>query len=73
MNDMRTPLGKVRGLGSAKEGTGHFWFRWSRHFAARRKLCGSESRSGASFHRSGDGAVRVDRRLPHASWHAGCY
>ncbi|PWL19630.1 succinate dehydrogenase, hydrophobic membrane anchor protein [Falsochrobactrum shanghaiense] len=26
MNDMRTPLGKVRGLGSAKEGTGHFWF-----------------------------------------------
>ncbi|GAA0597980.1 succinate dehydrogenase, hydrophobic membrane anchor protein [Paenochrobactrum glaciei] len=25
MKDMRTPLGKVRGLGSAKEGTGHFW------------------------------------------------
>ena len=25
MQDMRTPLGKVRGLGSAKEGTGHFW------------------------------------------------
>ncbi|MGU3573970.1 succinate dehydrogenase, hydrophobic membrane anchor protein [Brucellaceae bacterium C25G] len=25
MTDMRTPLGKVRGLGSAKEGTGHFW------------------------------------------------
>jgi len=25
-NDMRTPLGKVRGLGSAKEGTGHFWY-----------------------------------------------
>ena len=24
-NDMRTPLGKVRGLGSAREGTGHFW------------------------------------------------
>lgn len=23
--DMRTPLGKVRGLGSAKDGTGHFW------------------------------------------------
>ena len=23
--DMRTPLGRVRGLGSAKEGTGHFW------------------------------------------------
>ena len=23
--DMRTPLGKVRGLGSAKEGTSHFW------------------------------------------------
>lgn len=22
---MRTPLGKVRGLGSSKEGTGHFW------------------------------------------------
>ncbi len=22
---MRTPLGHVRGLGSAKEGTGHFW------------------------------------------------
>lgn len=22
---MRTPLGKVRGLGSAKEGTDHFW------------------------------------------------
>lgn len=25
MSDMRTPLGKVRGLGSAKDGTGHFW------------------------------------------------
>ncbi|PYE88944.1 succinate dehydrogenase, hydrophobic membrane anchor protein [Phyllobacterium leguminum] len=25
MSDMRTPLGRVRGLGSAKEGTGHFW------------------------------------------------
>lgn len=25
MSDMRTPLGKVRGLGSAREGTGHFW------------------------------------------------
>ncbi len=25
MSDMRTTLGKVRGLGSAKEGTGHFW------------------------------------------------
>lgn len=24
-NDMRTPLGKVRGLGSAREGTEHFW------------------------------------------------
>ncbi|MES0008366.1 succinate dehydrogenase, hydrophobic membrane anchor protein [Mesorhizobium sp. M0062] len=24
-NDMRTPLAKVRGLGSAREGTGHFW------------------------------------------------
>ncbi|RVD56577.1 succinate dehydrogenase, hydrophobic membrane anchor protein [Mesorhizobium sp. M2D.F.Ca.ET.185.01.1.1] len=23
--DMRTPLGKVRGLGSAREGTQHFW------------------------------------------------
>ncbi|WP_421415058.1 succinate dehydrogenase, hydrophobic membrane anchor protein [Agrobacterium tumefaciens] len=23
--DMRTPLGKVRALGSAKEGTDHFW------------------------------------------------
>ncbi|MBD8555488.1 succinate dehydrogenase, hydrophobic membrane anchor protein [Rhizobium sp. CFBP 8762] len=23
--DMRTPLGKVRGLGSAKNGTEHFW------------------------------------------------
>ena len=23
--DMRTPLGKVRGRGSAKDGTGHFW------------------------------------------------
>ena len=26
MRDMRTPLKKVRGFGSAKEGTGHFWF-----------------------------------------------
>lgn len=26
MSDMRTPLGKVRGLGSAKEGTSHFWY-----------------------------------------------
>ncbi|WP_068311370.1 succinate dehydrogenase, hydrophobic membrane anchor protein [Polycladidibacter hongkongensis] len=25
MSDMRTPLSKVRGLGSAKDGTGHFW------------------------------------------------
>jgi succinate dehydrogenase / fumarate reductase membrane anchor subunit len=25
MADMRTPLGKVRGLGSAHEGTDHFW------------------------------------------------
>ena len=25
MADMRTPLGKVRGLGSARKGTGHFW------------------------------------------------
>ncbi|KZL19975.1 Succinate dehydrogenase/Fumarate reductase transmembrane subunit [Pseudovibrio sp. WM33] len=25
MIDMRTPLGKVRGLGSAKDGTSHFW------------------------------------------------
>lgn len=25
MSDMRTPLGKVRGLGAAREGTGHFW------------------------------------------------
>ena len=25
MADMRTPLSKVRGLGSAHEGTGHFW------------------------------------------------
>jgi succinate dehydrogenase / fumarate reductase, membrane anchor subunit len=24
-NGMRTPLGKVRGLGSAREGTEHFW------------------------------------------------
>ncbi|TIU64563.1 MAG: succinate dehydrogenase, hydrophobic membrane anchor protein, partial [Mesorhizobium sp.] len=23
--DMRTPLAKVRGLGSAREGTSHFW------------------------------------------------
>lgn len=25
MADMRTPLGRVRGLGSARDGTGHFW------------------------------------------------
>lgn len=25
MKDMRTPLNKVRGLGSAKDGTDHFW------------------------------------------------
>lgn len=25
MADMRTPLGRIRGLGSAKEGTEHFW------------------------------------------------
>jgi len=25
MSDMRTPLARVRGLGSAHEGTGHFW------------------------------------------------
>jgi succinate dehydrogenase / fumarate reductase, membrane anchor subunit len=24
-NSLRTPLGKVRGLGSARSGTGHFW------------------------------------------------
>ena len=25
MNSLRTPLSQVKGLGSAKEGTGHFW------------------------------------------------
>jgi len=25
MNDLRTPLSRVKGLGSAGEGTGHFW------------------------------------------------
>jgi len=25
MTDMRTPLARIRGLGSAREGTGHFW------------------------------------------------
>ncbi len=25
MKSLRTPLAKVKGLGSAKEGTGHFW------------------------------------------------
>ncbi len=25
MDDLSTPLSKVKGLGSAKEGTGHFW------------------------------------------------
>ena len=25
MNDLRTPLSRVKGLGSAKEGTSHFW------------------------------------------------
>ncbi len=25
MADMRTPLGRIRGLGSAREGTRHFW------------------------------------------------
>ena len=25
MADLRTPLARVKGLGSAKEGTGHFW------------------------------------------------
>ena len=25
MNDFRTPTSRVRGLGSAKDGTGHFW------------------------------------------------
>jgi len=25
MSDMRTPLARIRGLGSAREGTGHFW------------------------------------------------
>ncbi len=25
MADMRTPLGRVRGLGSARDGTNHFW------------------------------------------------
>ncbi len=26
MNDFRTPTSRVRGLGSAREGTGHFWY-----------------------------------------------
>jgi succinate dehydrogenase / fumarate reductase membrane anchor subunit len=26
MSEMRTPLRKVRGLGAARQGTGHFWF-----------------------------------------------
>ena len=25
MSELRTPLAKVKGLGSAKDGTGHFW------------------------------------------------
>jgi succinate dehydrogenase / fumarate reductase, membrane anchor subunit len=25
MNDLRTPIARARGLGSAKDGTGHFW------------------------------------------------
>ncbi len=25
MTDFRTPLNRIRGLGSAREGTGHFW------------------------------------------------
>lgn len=25
MNDLRTPLSRVKGLGSAKDGTSHFW------------------------------------------------
>ena len=25
MSELRTPLSKVKGLGSAKDGTGHFW------------------------------------------------
>ena len=25
MNDLRSPLSRVKGLGSAKDGTGHFW------------------------------------------------
>ena len=25
MRDLRTPLSRVKGLGSAREGTGHFW------------------------------------------------
>lgn len=25
MSDLRTPLARVKGLGSAKEGTTHFW------------------------------------------------
>jgi succinate dehydrogenase / fumarate reductase, membrane anchor subunit len=26
MRELRTPIAKVRGLGSAKDGTGHFWY-----------------------------------------------
>lgn len=26
MTDYRTPLSRVRGLGAAREGTGHFWY-----------------------------------------------
>mgnify|MGYP001211660836 CR=1 FL=1 len=26
MTDFRTPLSRVRGLGTAREGTGHFWY-----------------------------------------------
>jgi succinate dehydrogenase / fumarate reductase membrane anchor subunit len=26
MSDFRTPLSRVRGLGAAREGTGHFWY-----------------------------------------------
>ncbi|MBX9454187.1 MAG: succinate dehydrogenase, hydrophobic membrane anchor protein [Neoaquamicrobium sediminum] len=26
MTDFRTPLSRVRGLGAAREGTGHFWY-----------------------------------------------
>ena len=86
MADMRTPLGKVRGLGSAQEGTEHFWRQRLTAVAnvplilffvgflialQRRRLRRGARGAVQSVRGAGPDAGRALGPLPHAARHAG--